>query len=107
MENGRGDTLKLVDADLGTTKLDLHLNRLVAGGPNGKLHRHSVSDNIYIVRVGQGRLQIENDVHTIRQGQVVYIPAGVRHSLSNVSTEPFEIFEIYTPAGPAFDFIVD
>jgi hypothetical protein len=27
------------------------------------------------------------------------------HSLSNVSDEPFSIFEIYAPAGSKFDFV--
>ena len=40
MENGRGETLRLVNTDIGTEKIDLHLNRLVPGGPRGKVHRH-------------------------------------------------------------------
>jgi mannose-6-phosphate isomerase-like protein (cupin superfamily) len=107
MENGRGETVLLVDQSLGTEKIDLHLNRLVPGGPNGSLHRHSRSDNIYIVRAGEGRLQIENATHVIRTGQVIYIPAGMRHSLSNVASEVLEIFEIYTPAGRDFDFVIE
>jgi mannose-6-phosphate isomerase-like protein (cupin superfamily) len=106
MENGRGETVLLVDQTLGTEKLDLHLNRLVPGGPNGSLHKHSEADNVYIVRAGEGHLQIEDETHVIRAGQVVFIPAGTRHSLSNVSSEVFEIFEIYAPAGRAFDFVV-
>ncbi|MDB5543384.1 MAG: cupin 2 conserved barrel protein [Hyphomicrobiales bacterium] len=105
MENGRGDTLLLVDGTM-TDKIDLHLNRLVAGGPNGSLHRHTVSDNIYIVKSGEGRLRIEDETVTIKAGQIIYIPAGAKHSLSNVSNELFEIFEIYTPAGKDFDFVL-
>ena len=52
MENGRGEKIKLVDTGLGTEKIDLHLNRLVPGGPRGRLHRHSQADNVYIVRRG-------------------------------------------------------
>jgi mannose-6-phosphate isomerase-like protein (cupin superfamily) len=104
MENGRGDTIKLVNASLGTEKIDLHLNRLVPGGPRGRLHRHSQSDNVYIVRRGQGVLIAGGETHTIRANQVVYIPAGMPHSLSNLSNEVFEIFEIYAPAGRQFDF---
>lgn len=106
MENGRGDTVLLVD-QRHTEKVDLHLNRLVAGGPNGSLHRHSVSDNIYIVKTGEGTLRIEDETHLITAGQVIFIPAGTRHSLSNLSGELFEIFEIYSPAGKDFDFILE
>lgn len=105
MENGRGDTLLLVDGSL-TDTMDLHLNRLVPGGPNGSLHKHSKADNVYIVKSGEGLLRIEDETFTIRAGQVVFIPAGKRHQLSNVSSELFEIFEIYAPAGKDFDFII-
>jgi mannose-6-phosphate isomerase-like protein (cupin superfamily) len=105
MENGRGETVRLVDTDLGTEKIDLHLNRLVPGGPRGKVHRHSQSDNVYIVRRGEGVLTANGETHTIRADQIVFIPAGMPHSLSNLSNEIFEIFEIYAPAGKQFDFI--
>ena len=32
MENGRGETIRLINTDVGTEKIDLHLNRLVPGG---------------------------------------------------------------------------
>jgi len=38
---------------------------------------------------------------------VVYIPAGMTHSLANLSGSVFEIFEIYAPVGRQFDFVVD
>jgi hypothetical protein len=31
----------------------------------------------------------------------------MKHSLSNLGPEPFEIFEIYAPSGRQFDFIED
>jgi mannose-6-phosphate isomerase-like protein (cupin superfamily) len=42
----------------------------------------------------------------VKKDQIVFIPAGMEHSLSNTSNEPFEIFEIYAPAGDKFDFIL-
>jgi mannose-6-phosphate isomerase-like protein (cupin superfamily) len=38
---------------------------------------------------------------------VVFIPAGTRHALSNVSNADLVIYEIYAPAGAAFDFIAE
>jgi len=104
MERGRGETVKLINTGLGTEKIDVHLNRLVPGGPHGTLHRHSRSDNVYIVRRGEGVLTADGATHTIRADQVVFIPAGMAHSLSNLSDEVFEMFEIYAPAGRQFDF---
>ena len=105
MEQGRGETVRLVNSSLGTEKLDVHLNRLVPGGARGRVHRHTQSDNIYIVRRGEGVLTADGRSYTLRADQVVFIPAGMAHSLSNVSDEIFEIFEIYAPAGRQFDSV--
>jgi mannose-6-phosphate isomerase-like protein (cupin superfamily) len=104
--NERGEKVRLVNASLGTSSLDVHMNTLAPGGPRGQLHKHSVSDNVYIVRSGHGELIVEGTTYRVRRDQVIFIPAGLRHSLSNPGTEPFEIFEIYAPAGDQFDFIV-
>jgi mannose-6-phosphate isomerase-like protein (cupin superfamily) len=105
MDGGRGNKKKLVDTRLGTHAVDVHFNSLSSGRPRGKLHKHSVADNVYIVHSGKGELVVENEIHTIRKGQIIFIPAGMKHSLSNLSDELFEIFEIYAPAGDRFDFI--
>ena len=104
MEHGRGETIRLINTGIGTERIDVHLNRLVPGGQRGRLHRHSRSDNVYIVRRGEGTLTADGETYTIRADQVVFIPAGMAHSLSNLSGEIFEIFEIYAPAGRQFDF---
>ena len=104
MDNGRGEKVRLINTDTGTETIDLHLNRLLPGGERGRLHRHSQSDNIYIVRRGEGALTADGVSYTIRTDQVVFIPAGMPHSLSNLSDNVLEIFEIYAPAGRQFDF---
>lgn len=107
MEPGRGEQVKLVNATLGTDKVDVHLNRLVSGGPRGKVHHHNTSDNVYIVKRGEGTLTAEGKSYVIRENDVVYIPAGMRHSLSNLGDGVLELFEIYAPAGKHFDFVLD
>ena len=106
MENGRGETIRLINTGIGTEKIDLHLNRLFPGGPRGRVHRHTQSDNVYVVRRGEGTLTADGVTYTIRADQIVFIPAGMPHSLSNLSHEVLEIFEIYAPAGRHFDFTV-
>lgn len=105
MDGGRGLKQKFINTGIGTETLDVHLNTLMPGGERGKLHKHTKADNVYIVRRGTGELIVEGRTYTIVKDQVVFIPAGQAHSLSNLSDEPFEIFEIYAPAGKAFDFI--
>ena len=107
MEPGRGEQIKLINPALGTEKVDVHLNRLVPGGPRGKHHHHSKADNVYIVKRGEGALTIEDKSYVIREDDVIYIPAGTKHSLSNLSQDVFEIFEIYAPSGSHMDFVLD
>ena len=107
MAEGRGEQVKLINQGLGTDKLDVHFNRLLAGGSRGKRHHHTTADNVYIVKRGEGTLTVDGETHVIRENDVVYIPAGMTHSLANLSGSVFEIFEIYAPAGRQFDFVVD
>lgn len=107
MAEGRGEQVKLINQSLGTDKLDVHFNRLLAGGSRGKRHHHTTADNVYIVKRGEGTLTVDGETHIIRENDVVYIPAGMVHSLANLSDDVFEIFEIYAPAGARFDFVLD
>ena len=47
MEPNRGERIKLINPALGTANVDVHLNRLVPGGPRGKVHHHTRTDNVY------------------------------------------------------------
>jgi mannose-6-phosphate isomerase-like protein (cupin superfamily) len=107
LEPGRGTSIRLIDTGIGVESLDVHMNVLAPRGPRGRLHRHTRSDNVYIVKFGEGLLTIENEQHAIVADDVVFIPAGTRHSLSNVSDGELVIYEIYSPAGAAFDFIAE
>ena len=104
LDNGRGEKIKLVDERL-TETLDLHHNTLFAHGSQGRYHRHSKADNVYIVTRGSGELVADGVTHVISEGQIIFIPAGMPHSLGNPGDAPFGIFEIYAPAGSDFDFI--
>ncbi len=107
LEPNRGEKLKLVNTTLGTHNVDVHLNRLNPGGPRGKVHHHTKADNVYIVKRGVGTFTAGDETYTVREDDVIFIPAGLKHSLSNLGDGVFEIFEIYAPAGKHFDFVVD
>ena len=107
MPGGRGEKIKLINTTLGTHNVDVHLNRLAPGGPRGKVHHHTKADTVYIVKRGEGTLTVEGETHVVREDDVIFIPAGMKHSLSNLGEGVFEIFEIYAPAGRHFDFVLD
>jgi len=98
MDGGRGTKKRLVDkADAPGARCSHE--HACARRPTGKLHKHSVADNVYIVRSGSGEFIVEGKTYRVKKARLSFIPAGLRHSLSNVSDEPFEISRFYAPAG--------
>ncbi len=106
MSEGRGIQKHMVNSSCGTENIDVHLNVLKVGEPGGRYHLHTNSDNVYIVKCGVGSLVYEGVTHKIKEDDVIYIPAGHKHSLTNSGLVPLELFEIYTPAGKNFDFVI-
>ncbi len=59
--------------------------------PGGGMPRHTnaVEHEQYVLR-GRARVSLGEDTHEVRQGDVVFIPAGVPHSYEALGNEPFE-----------------
>jgi mannose-6-phosphate isomerase-like protein (cupin superfamily) len=98
----RGETIPLVNPAIGARHADVHVNVLRAGGPDGRYHYHPASENVYIVLSGTGRFVAEGVEHTLRKDDVVFIPPGVRHSLSARGDDNLVLVEIYTPLPAEF-----
>jgi len=99
---GHGDTVRGLD-DLWRPGLSPWV--LTVEGP--RIYGRGTADNVYIVKRGHGTLTADGKTYVIRENDVVYIPAGMTHSLANLSEDVFEIFEIYAPSGSHFDFVLD
>lgn len=93
----RGDVVALVDGDTGAQHVDVHINILHAGGPRGRYHYHPVSENIYIVLQGTGRFVAEGQEYPLKKDDIVFIPPGVKHSLSAHDDVPLMLVEIFSP----------
>jgi quercetin dioxygenase-like cupin family protein len=93
---GRGASRQvLLGPETGST---FHTRRFVME-PGGGMPRHTNSvEHQQVVLRGAARVGIGDDVHDIRAGTVVHIPAGVPHWYRVVSDEPFE-FLCMVPAG--------
>jgi mannose-6-phosphate isomerase-like protein (cupin superfamily) len=98
----RGEQIALVNEAIGARHVDVHINVLRAAGPDGRYHYHPDSENIYIVLEGTGRLMAEGQEHIVRKDDVVFIPAGARHSLSARGDRNLVIVEIYAPVPVRF-----
>lgn len=60
---------------------------------------HEENDQFFRFETGQGRVIINDTVHTVCDGDAVIVPAGARHNVINDSkTESLKLYTIYSPA---------
>lgn len=59
--------------------------------PGGGMPRHTnaVEHEQYVLR-GRARVSIGEEIHEVKAGDVVFIPAGTPHSYDALGEEPFE-----------------
>lgn len=53
------------------------------------LHTNAVEHEQYVL-AGQATVQIGDETHQVKAGDVVYIPAGTPHSYESTGDEPFQ-----------------
>jgi mannose-6-phosphate isomerase-like protein (cupin superfamily) len=61
-------------------------------------HYHRVTEELYLVSAGEGRLLIDGEQCTIAAGDCALIPPGARHKLFNTGAEPLRIICACAPA---------
>ena len=62
-------------------------------------HYHKVSEEIYYVVSGSGRVRIGNSIERIKAGEAIYIPVGTAHALENTSsTKTMKVLAISSPS---------
>jgi mannose-6-phosphate isomerase-like protein (cupin superfamily) len=98
----RGTATDLVGEHVGAHGVDLHVNRLRAGAQPGPLHYHTNSENVYYLLSGRLSVRIDDTETELAPGDAAFIPAGVRHSATNVGADDAVLIEIYAPAGADF-----
>ncbi len=54
-------------------------------------HYHRLSEELYLVTAGQGRLVIDGEERLIGEGDCALIAPGARHKVFNVGAEPLRI----------------
>ena len=60
---------------------------------------NQVQEEVYFVIEGVGEMCLGEEVREIRAGQLVEIPSGVFHQLSNKGDTPLKMIYCYGPAG--------
>ncbi len=61
-------------------------------------HLHRLSEELYLVTAGRGRLLIDGEERMIEPGDCALIPPGARHKVFNVGSEPLRIVCACAPA---------
>lgn len=59
---------------------------------------HPDNDQFFRFEAGRGRVEIDGNKYTVKDGDAVIIPAGAKHNVINVSaTEDLKMYTIYSP----------
>jgi mannose-6-phosphate isomerase-like protein (cupin superfamily) len=61
-------------------------------------HFHRLTEEIYFVLKGQGRMEVDGETTHVRPGDAVLIPAGAWHQLENNGTSELRILCCCAPA---------
>lgn len=59
---------------------------------------HPDNDQFFRFEAGRGRVEIDGNKYTVKDGDAVVIPAGAKHNVINTSaTEELKMYTIYSP----------
>ena len=64
---------------------------IVAPAAATRLHRHSLSEELYHITAGRGRMTLGGDSFDVEMGDTLCIPPGTPHCITNTGTEPLRI----------------
>ncbi|MEP7149102.1 MAG: cupin domain-containing protein [Acidobacteriota bacterium] len=62
------------------------------------LETHTENDQFFRFEAGRGRVEIDGNKYSVKDGDAVIIPAGAKHNVINTSTtEELKMYTIYSP----------
>lgn len=71
--------------------------RIPVGGATTE-HFHELSEELYLVTGGRGRLVIDGEERVVVKGDCAVIPPGARHKVFNIGEEPLCLLCACAPA---------
>jgi mannose-6-phosphate isomerase-like protein (cupin superfamily) len=60
-------------------------------------HTHKVQEQVYHVLEGEGLLTLDDERRVLRRHDFVFVPPGVRHSVTNTGLVPLVFLVVTTP----------
>jgi quercetin dioxygenase-like cupin family protein len=101
---GKGTALLLLNEETGASAASLGVLEL-QGGATVPEHVHADSVEMLYVEEGGAEMTVEGQAMPVRQGDAVYIPAGLRHSVRVAEGTPrFRSVQMYVGPGPEARF---
>lgn len=64
--------------------------RLTVGGSTQE-HYHKVTEEIYYITAGSGRMCIENETREVKPGDAIAIPPGLKHKIWNTGNSTLQL----------------
>ncbi len=58
---------------------------------------HDDRDQFFRIETGSGEIVIDGAVSPVRSAMAIVVPAGARHNLRNIGTEPLRLYTLYAP----------
>lgn len=69
-------------------------------------HFHHVTEEIYYITGGQGRMRIESETREVKVGDAIAIPPGLRHKIWNTGSETLRLLCCCAPAYEHEDTVI-
>jgi mannose-6-phosphate isomerase-like protein (cupin superfamily) len=69
-------------------------------------HYHRVTEEIYYITHGQGRMRIEGEMRQVKIGDAIAIPPGRKHKIWNTGTETLRLLCCCAPAYEHEDTVI-
>jgi mannose-6-phosphate isomerase-like protein (cupin superfamily) len=76
-------------------------------GTASRAHHHTVADEVYYVRSGQGHIQIDGETRPLGSGDVVEIHPGQQHKVSNDGPDDLALIVTCAPAYQVSEVVWD
>ena len=77
---------------------------LAAGSPGAPAHRHEHATETIFVIAGSLDVLIDDDIHTLTTGDLVFIDAGTAHAFAPTPGSTADMLAIYTPGQERFAY---
>ena len=78
----------------------------IAPGQSTQEHFHRVTEEIYYITHGSGRMRIEDETLDVKVGDSIAIPPGKRHKIWNTGSETLRLLCCCAPAYEHEDTVI-